>query len=117
MRLIDADAYSNVLREKEKFYKAHSQEDMIAGLFWARVFLGEQPTVYDSVKRGRWVVVVPGGWHGDGYYNTPKIECSECCKTPKPHKSVDYEHGGTIISYTWHTSEYCPNCGAKMDLG
>ena len=100
MRLIDADAYSNVLREKERFYKAHSQEDMIAGLFWARVFLGEQPTVCDSVKHGRWIKITgmaPPEHHGLHY-------CS-VCNEPAPRD----KHFREMLS------DYCPACGAKMD--
>lgn len=46
---------------------------------------------------------------------TAKIRCSACKKEPKKHS---YEESGFGYSYTidsWHATDYCPNCGAKMD--
>lgn len=47
----------------------------------------------DAVKHGRWVLV---GYGKDGGWNT----CCECAYV--------YKHDE-------HPSNYCPNCGAKMD--
>ena len=44
-----------------------------------------------SVKHGRWII------NSDGYYP----QCSECLKEPQNRAMTDW----------------CPNCGAKMDGG
>lgn len=100
-RLIDAIAYRKVLREemdylleldKTKGFKTLKER---MGLEVAIADLGDMPTV-DAVEvmHGRWV----GGYKnrkGKWFYTKP------CCSV------CSFEQEGI--------SNYCPNCGAKMD--
>lgn len=55
------------------------------------------------VKHGRWIVVSDG--YGNGDATAHICECSECKDTIWVYKKA---------TRRWN---YCPNCGAKMDLG
>lgn len=91
MRLIDADAL---------------KQDLLKRSFWpviVKTAVEKAPTIdSEPVKHGRWVLghVPPGLCTPGG--NRPWI-CSEC---------------GTVKSWRMDKPEsnYCPNCGAKMDL-
>ena len=93
MRLIDADA----LRERHcegcaEDVRASCKDDPVcASLMW----VVEEPTIdAEPVKHGRWERVPSNGIGGTA-------RCSICGKA----------------IYGYHTMNYCPNCGAKMDGG
>ena len=52
----------------------------------------------DAVKRGRWVQVICHEEFEDGFVDRVK-ECCSVCHAPNWRR----------------TSNYCPNCGARMD--
>jgi hypothetical protein len=52
-------------------------------------FIKKQPTIEPKPKRGRWEVV--------DYEEPRRYGCSECKRL------------------VWHTENYCPCCGAKME--
>lgn len=89
MRLIDADKVNVV----EYAGLVHIPPDDYLGLcaFFKKQLIDEQPTITpeDCRPHGRWII------NPDGYYPY----CSECKEEP--------EHG--------EMTNYCPNCGAKMD--
>ena len=95
MRLIDADALKEYVKEqtnlplpKSRLYMVVPVEDFITNL------IDNQPTVdAEPVKHGRWIEVSDGS----GYVGEPCEACSVC------GMQTDYP------------SNYCPNCGAKMD--
>lgn len=61
----------------------------------------EIPTAeVEEVKHGEWIPVQYT------YFGLKRYECSEC-------KDDDYWQK----RYLEHKEKYCPNCGAKMDLG
>lgn len=58
----------------------------------ARIALATAPTVdSEPVKHGRWISI--NGW----------VECSVCHREPPNETNIE--------------SDYCPNCGARMDGG
>ena len=100
-RLIDANKLVSSLRAFEGLGR------MVAETLVR--FVEKQPTV-DAVEvvNGRWV----DKWGGK--YANPHYECSEC------KKSAPYKHEFDVLrSVLWlqDLSDYCPNCGAKMDGG
>lgn len=93
MKLIDADALYEFMREKTE--DGSPAEQMIADLKneHLRIMLDRFATVdAEPVRHGRWNIRTFDSPR-EGYY------CSEC---------------GTV---EWRTSRFCPNCGAKMDGG
>ena len=103
MRLIDADALISKIEKryidaciqvKTRRSGKGVQCGIALGMNRARNEISEQPTI-DAVpvRHGRWRVVnVPKKWGG------ATLRCSEC---------------NTGTGKDWN---YCPNCGAKMDL-
>lgn len=105
MRLIDADALIEALLEArheetetalklERFIrKQPTVEQKAEGLsvFEESVQADRAACVYVPIepKRGRWEVV--------DYEEPRRYGCSECKRL------------------VWHTENYCPNCGAKME--
>lgn len=89
-RLIDVDAAI------DRYYAEYKKQDIYDGSQdrdWLKRCIDEAPTIeVEPVRHGRWVK------------RGQDIFCSEC----------DEESG-----YTWagasRYSDYCPNCGAKMD--
>ena len=119
MRPIDADA----LHDRIKMY--------FCGCCWVHVkgmecgggchekiildFIEEAEAVdAEPVRRGQWIVIKKQGWHGDGFYSTAKAKCSACGYIPKPHIESSMEQGGSVTSYSFRYTKYCPECGAKM---
>lgn len=97
MRIIDAQAYCKELI-LERDYPNRSEEFKSA-IEVAIADLGDIPTIEaEPVKHGEWV------WDSDN----DRYVCSRCNKEP----SGDC-NGGCVS----HLSDYCPNCGARMDGG
>ena len=88
-RLIDANA---LIEKKRQFCCGHGEYDYMVELW----HIENAPTV-DAVE------VVHGRWIED--VATDMIACTEC------------GHAWNIIDNCTETFNYCPNCGAKMDLG
>ena len=111
MRLIDADALKDKLQQHHDFY-------VMAWGGFGKMPIGEKKRVDEitnciaevvnaptidavSVVRGEWIVY-EGGWKDLDYY-PPKCKCNQC----------GYEEGLYILHAK--PTNYCPNCGAKMD--
>lgn len=107
MRLIDADAYADKMREKQKacnelIYEAGYNSNQSNRNYWegafatfieAKLTLDDMPTL-DAVS------VVHGLWlDSDLWFNT--VVCSEC---------------GEPVEDGEPKFKYCPYCGAKMDV-
>ena len=62
------------------------------------------------------VEVVHGRWvdRYNGKYANPLYECSECKGTARYQQNYDVLDNGLWLQ---DLSDYCPNCGAKMDGG
>lgn len=60
----------------------------------------------DAVKHGRWV-----DRYGGKYVN-PVYDCSECKKSALFRNDMDLLGNWKSVQYL---SDYCPNCGARMD--
>ncbi len=91
MRLIDADELKKITirmrdREMNNPYLTLTGEHIMCAMNLVANIIDEQPTI-DGVKHGYW-----GRDH----------KCSIC--------KEEFYHEGT-----YYHSEYCPNCGAKMD--
>jgi hypothetical protein len=54
------------------------------------------------------VEVVHGRWIEDGYYGNPFV-CSHCGR--------EGCYSGDFMNKQYYYTNYCPNCGAKMDGG
>lgn len=102
MRLIDADAFKNEIREigNERFLETGDQEHLRIAEMVCH-YVNKQPTI-DPVKHGKWVYKPTSEY--DGY-----IVCSNCDVYIPSHKLF-----GKDDEYT-NTSNYCPHCGARMD--
>lgn len=93
MRLIDADALMEKLGMARECKNCPSSKDAIYCKQSSQMVdvceaIDEMPTI-DPVKHGEWVS--KNGW----------VSCSVCGLEP-PNETNE-------------TSDYCPNCGAKMD--
>lgn len=93
MRLINADT---LMREFAEFVRESNNSDFAKVPTWndAVSLLGSAPTI-DPVKHGKWI------WQDSPVFGNPygSYMCPLCQNT-MPHKT-----------------NYCPNCGAKMDGG
>ena len=69
----------------------------------------------DSIQRVDAVEVVHGRWvdRYGGKYANPVYDCSECKKSALYRNDMDLLGNWKSVQYL---SDYCPNCGAKMDL-
>ena len=78
----------------------------------ASLSLADVPTVDAvEVEHGYWEVVEPKKFPNE----TARIRCSSCKKEPKKHTHHDQGHGYSFDVDSWDATDYCPNCGAKMD--
>lgn len=68
-----------------------------------------------AVLRGEWEEIESSGWSRSGYNATPRIKCSVCGKEAFHYSNSYREHGGSVTEYRWEESNFCPNCGAKMN--
>lgn len=105
MRLIDADAM------KENLIKAFDDKVCDAGFFpdltrkLLKMFADEQPTI-DPVKHGKWEPYMFGDerWH----------VCSVCGIADQ--YGMKYEDFNGKEHLVLSVRNYCPYCGARMDL-
>ena len=95
MRLIDAEALLHKLLNTDPNTKGNFGD----GVAKALCFIINSPTIEaEPVRHGRWVIEMDDmGWL--------KHTCPDCGYV----KRTDIH-----VSLGWN---YCPNCGAKMDLG
>ena len=94
MRLIDANALEQIITEKFKEHYGNTVYQFMRD-FFAFVIrqIRKAPTIEaEPVRHGRWSVLMVNGL-------AMGVNCSEC------HTTWDAN------------SNYCPNCGAKMDGG
>ena len=107
MRLIDADRALEIVRDQGI---AHPNAYHLTN--YATLILREAPTIEaEPVRHGRWVIekrhaVSRNPYIDDNYFAS--ATCSECdfCIHAET-KSFGYPD--------WNTTNYCPNCGAKLD--
>ena len=106
MRLIDADKLIELIDDDIAAHKDGYFEDFelpptaygsLCALRMAREYIKALPTV-EPIKHGRWL-------RTDAYPH--KVYCSECYATLVPNENW-------LNDYNLK-SNYCPNCGAKMD--
>ena len=101
-RLIDANAYkASLTKWKEDAWKHNERHD--AMLIADCLCELELTRTVDAVE------VVHGWWECE-HGSWGKMQCSNCKKEALLEKSNG--DVGTILLYV--TSNYCPNCGAKM---
>ena len=108
MRLIDADRALEIVRDQGI---AHPNAYHLTN--YATLILREAPTIEaEPVRHGRWVIekrhaVSRNPYIDDNYFAS--ATCSECdfCIHAET-KSFGYPD--------LNTTNYCPNCGAKLDL-
>ena len=115
IRLIDANALKIAFKCREM-----ADIDMYGGCHIAECFQGDEaneivdkmPTV-DAVEvvHGRWEIVEPKCYPD----LTARIRCSACKKEPQKHSYEERGHGYGFTVNSWDATDYCPNCGAKMD--
>ena len=87
--LIDRQALKDSIGLTQLFFVAHGDNKSLNDI------INEAPAVdAEPVKHGRWE------WRGGIPW------CSNCGKMP-----TGYSYDGDV-----NTTNYCPNCGAKMDL-
>ena len=112
-RLIDANALIEEMKEC-----AITRQDLYCNGY-AQTFI-ENATTVDAVE------VVHASWIEDGYDDIPCV-CSHCgneahyVSTFQEHFDYDWEENLVSTGYEeikeYIRSDYCPNCGAKMDGG
>ena len=96
MRLIDADRALEIVRDQGI---AHPNAYHLTN--YATLILREAPTIdVAPVEHGQWVQVICHEEFEDGFVDRVK-ECCSVCHAPNWQR----------------TTNYCPNCGAKMDGG
>lgn len=99
-RMIDGDKLMELFKEQYLCNKSMKHREEARAWQGAIQLLYDMPTLTqpkDStpVQHGRWVKPVPGD--GENY-------CSVC------HTDQPWFYG-----YGYYDSDYCPNCGARMD--
>jgi len=104
MRLIDGDKLVSIFAQRKEVWRGNGVLPSNESLMWiaAMDITKNVPTVDAApVKHGRWVE------NKYGY-----ITCSICDSFPLETMT------GSLITmhYEPYESEYCPHCGAKMDL-
>ena len=126
-RLIDANALNERFDKRIKWLRLDMHDQYSLGLYHGAVtdknLIGEMPTV-DAVEvvHGRWLLQANN--ERTNYRWNVTAECSECCDEKKeiwagffPNvpdflaRDVAIESAKSV-----KLSNYCPNCGAKMEL-
>lgn len=97
MRLIDADAFDERIRQAVGMTGEDLTEDFKDGVLTVLRMLKDQPTIEPERKKGRWIEQ-DDAW--DGVY----YECS-CCK--EPFTLIDGTPSDNLYNF-------CPACGADM---
>lgn len=111
-RLIDADALIPSEVHTVVMRKADGKE------VWGSVLYAEQIYRYlcdsiedcetveaEPIKHGRWIVKIYEHKYKNGYWTERRTECSVCGSKPLYDEFQQKAE-----------SDYCPQCGAKMDL-
>lgn len=77
------------------------------------VNLLEQAPRVDAVEvvHAQWEIVEPKRFPN----LTARIRCSACKKEPQKHSYEERGHGYSFTIDSWDATDYCPNCGAKME--
>ena len=98
MRLIDADALCKKLQEELGSPEGHKK------LMLINYLITSAPTIEaEDVRRGKWIEY-PECLAYDGAFGDDHIVCSEC------------HHVWSILDNDAETFNYCPNCGARMEV-
>lgn len=96
-RLIDADELIRMYFDDEDGNKTFE--------FVPAEFIDNAPTIEaEPIKHGRWIVKTYEHKYENGYWTENRTECSVCGNRPLHD---EYEQRVE--------SDYCPNCGARMD--
>lgn len=113
-RLIDADALDKRLDELMVRYKALDRDEVVEDFNFVRTVLLTAPTV-DAVEVAHGYKVVKERIRGIAYTMHCPI-CNAPIPSIKPYaEKVDYcSVCGKRLDDTFQN--YCPNCGAKMDM-
>lgn len=111
MRLIDADALRDKLQAE--IDKVNPPFDGVlgsirCGVRLARNMVEDEPTVdVEPVRHGQWI------WDDDGMDGgIGAWICSACHCRP----GTTWQSNHNIVPFWWGGSNYCPNCGARMDV-
>ena len=76
------------------------------------------PTIdAEPVRHGRWIETNKPGWVNGQFYETPRLVCPFCTREAAHYSVEEAEQGGCVTTVLWLRTDYCPNCGAKMDGG
>lgn len=119
-RLIDGTkATKEVMEYSRKLHEAVNV-DAAGYVMWAASIVDEQPTI-DPVRHGKWLLKAYK--EPSNYKWNVKAECSECCDEEKEiwagffPNVPDWLARDVAIQYAEEVkmSNYCPNCGARMD--
>lgn len=103
MRLIDAD---KIMADIATSARSTSKDYSLLSI--AR-YISIQPTIdAEPVKRGKWIKMSDA----DGYY----YACSECGNELTRIESFDPQFDLFPRLKSIDKTNYCPNCGAKMDF-
>lgn len=106
MRLIDADALDF---EFDRRCFSEEDENYVRGVDEAIGVVKNAPTINpdDLVKHGEWIYWE--GWRGNYDCRIDGARCSLC--------GYSHETVYNVTNPKESLSNYCPNCGAKMDGG
>ena len=100
MRMIDADKAQAVLVNMAEHLLEAGNREMAGAVGYAAEVIGKQRTIEaELVKHGWWGIIVDD-------YDCEMMKCS-CCD------SEFYDGDNDTVDCMLN---YCPNCGAKMDL-
>lgn len=100
MRLIDADALNRRCIEgdgDDKFTEGYN-----FAVTEIKGYIADAPTIEER-KTGKWI------WNGGGY----DCRCNLCNVSPLSYTDACGLDGGSIMT---ESMEFCPHCGAKMEL-
>ncbi len=113
MRLIDADELINVTKRGAKFASLFADDD-----FKIRVLRVMRKFIQRSINDAPTIDAVPvkhGKWKYKNDEDFDYVPCCSICGEPDALSRNDYNYRGGKIRD--NNSNYCPNCGAKMDGG
>ena len=124
MRLIDADALLDDLKESAKAameWREEAQDEEIkiraeqayVTFIECALKVKEAPTIEPEVRHGRWVETEPD--EDDRKIGIEfSIKCSRC---HDENSHLDFNENHEITGKTFWKSRFCPNCGAYMREG